>query len=271
MNEPIEKLKYLCFKPNRGFAQYSSDSGAISFTQNVEAAHEATKADWSDVIGLDLIDFQFIPANITIHALTTAVESVAKERDELKVELLNILRAHDLKDARLEEISIAIEGYIDGVPDRSEISSLANNISRIISTAPSLENKYDRATLIVERDNLVAQLNLSTPYLRTAYYEKQIHDQTKWAEAVIADPTKTDSQKLENLKHTIIYWAGCYVHGANLASVILERDNLQREKETLSKAAVGCAEKWATLGQHLEGSLRAMFRDGRFANKKEQQ
>lgn len=67
MIEEIKNEKCLVFKPEYGFAQYNSNDGSIHYTQQFDAAHEATKDDWSDVIGFDLASCQFVPSQISFN------------------------------------------------------------------------------------------------------------------------------------------------------------------------------------------------------------
>jgi hypothetical protein len=83
--------KYLCFRPEYGFAQYNSDSGSICYTQIVSAAHEATKDDWSDVIGLDLTWHTFIPAEIWVSKLERTIETLKLISSELSEALSNLV------------------------------------------------------------------------------------------------------------------------------------------------------------------------------------
>lgn len=77
--------KYLCFKPHYGFAVYLPDDGSISHTQVVGEATEATKDDWSDVIGMNLADYQFVPAEITVHQLERELnEAITLKNDAIR-------------------------------------------------------------------------------------------------------------------------------------------------------------------------------------------
>ena len=53
---------------------------------------------------------------------------MAKLADEVK----SLLRSNDIKDKKLHDIYLLIEGHIDGAEDASSISKLCNQIGQII-------------------------------------------------------------------------------------------------------------------------------------------
>jgi hypothetical protein len=54
--------KYLVFRAHKGFAVYIPDHGVVVYTQSIQEATEATRADWLDVIPFDDQRDTFIPA-----------------------------------------------------------------------------------------------------------------------------------------------------------------------------------------------------------------
>jgi hypothetical protein len=57
--------------------------------------------------------------------------------------------------------------------------------------------------------------------IRDTYYKKQIADEEKYIVDAISDVKNTESDKIQILARRIMYFAGCMVHGANLASTEL--------------------------------------------------
>jgi hypothetical protein len=116
----MKNAKYILFKPEYGFAQYDPDCGKICYTQQVEAAHEAEKSDWSDVV-TDLEAHTFLPAQIyvsqierhlakSVEVMKDALDKIETNLDDYAaVEPLHVpLKYHDLKDAQ-KSLTEAIE------------------------------------------------------------------------------------------------------------------------------------------------------------------
>jgi gamma-glutamyl:cysteine ligase YbdK (ATP-grasp superfamily) len=87
-----QERKYLCFRSEYGFAQYDENDDSIHHTQDLQSAHEATKEDWSDVIGPDLIHYQFTPANIYCERLKAALEAT----QQLQQRIVQLVEDRDI-------------------------------------------------------------------------------------------------------------------------------------------------------------------------------
>lgn len=68
----IPEPKFIVFRAHYGFVVYGHESREISYTQEIESASEATKADWLFV--LPDSEFKLIPAGIYVKQLQDRVK-----------------------------------------------------------------------------------------------------------------------------------------------------------------------------------------------------
>jgi len=104
-------------------------------------------------------------------------------------------------------------------------------------------NSYLMATQAMAHQLDIARFRMAKPptpqvsvsaemdnYLRQNYYDVQEQEMKKWIAALENNPEVSQEEVYNRVKKRLLDWTTIYVRGANLASVILERDELKKRQ-----------------------------------------